>query len=127
MNSGRRKTIRIHYTEVPPKLKELVLKVPKDSSFHKIHGYLLSLVNTEFDEGLMSVLFQFFEPKHHCFTFPDYQLVPTLEEFSKLLGLPILERVPFTGLEQDPASENVVVALHLKPSDIESYWKKKRS
>ena len=43
-----------------------------------------------------------------------------LEELSKLLGLPILERVSFTGLEQDPTSENDAVALHLKPSDIES-------
>ena len=73
----------------------------------------------------MSVLFQFFDPKHHCFTFPDYQLVPTLEESSKLLGLPMLERVPFTGLEQDPNSEDVTVALHLKPSDIESNWEKR--
>ena len=51
--------------------------------------------------------------------------MPTLEEFSQLLGLPILEQVPFTGLEQDPASEDVVVALHLKPSDIESNWEKR--
>ena len=51
--------------------------------------------------------------------------MPTLEEFSKLLGLPILERVPFTGLEQDPASENVVIAFHLKPSDIEANWEKR--
>ena len=35
------------------------------------------------------------------------------------------ERVPFTGLEQDPASENVTVALHLKPSDIEDNWEKR--
>ena len=101
------------------------MKVPEDSSFHKRHGHLLSLVTTGFDEGLMSVLFQFFDPKHHCFTFPDYQPVPTLEEFSNLLGLPIFERIPFTGLEQDPAFENVVVALHLKPSDIEANWEKK--
>ena len=78
MNPGRRKIIRIRFTEIPPKLKELVLKVPEDSSFYKRHGHLLSLVTTRFDEGLMSVLFQFFDPKHHYFTFPDYQLVPTV-------------------------------------------------
>ena len=58
---------------------------------YKRYGHLLSLVTIGFDEGLMSVLFQFFNPKHHCFTFPDYQLVPTLEEFSKILSLLILE------------------------------------
>ena len=122
MNLGRRKTIRINFTEIPPKLKELVLKVPEDSSFNKRHGHFLSLVTTGFDDVLMSVLFQFFDLEHHCFTFPDYQMVPTLEEFSKLLGLPILERVPFTGLEQDPTAEDVAIAFHLKPSDIESHW-----
>ena len=75
-----------------------------------------------FYEVLMSVLFQFFDPEHHCFTFPDYQLVPTLEEFSKILSLPILEQIPFTGLEQDPTAKDVAIALHLKPSDIESHW-----
>ena len=36
------------------------------------------------------VLFQFFDHLHHCFTFPNYQLVPNLEEFSQLLRIPIL-------------------------------------
>ena len=125
MNSGRRKTIPVNITKIPPKIKELVLKVPKDSSYKKRHGHLLNLVTIEFDEVLMSVLFQFFDPEHHCFTFPDYQLVPKLEEFFKLLGLPILERVPFIGFEQDPTAEGVSVALHLKPSDIESHWERR--
>ena len=81
---------------------------------------MLSLVAIGFDEGLMSVLFQFLDPKHHCFTFPDYQLVATLEEFSKILGLSILEQIPFTSLEQDPTAEDVSIDFHLKPSDIES-------
>ena len=125
MNSARKKTIRINFVEIPPKLKEMVLKIPESWSFNKIHGHLLSLVTTDFDEGLMSVLFQFFDPKHHCFIFPDYQLVPTLEEFSKILGLPILEQVPFTDLEQDPTVEDVARTLHLNPSDIESNWEKR--
>ena len=125
MDSARRKTIRINFVEISPKLKELVLRVPKNSPFNKRYGHLLSLVTTGFDEGLMSVLFQFFDPKHHCFTFPNHQLAPMLEEFSKLLGLPILEQIPFTGLEQDPTSENVAIALHLKPSDIESSWERR--
>ena len=73
----------------------------------------------------MSVLFQFFDPKHHCFTFLDYQLVPMLEEFSKLLGVPILEQIPFTSLKLDPKSKDVATTLHLKPYDIESKWERR--
>ena len=51
--------------------------------------------------------------------------MPTLEELSQTLGSAILEQVPFTGLEQDPVAESVAVALHLKPSDIESNWERR--
>ena len=59
------------------------------------------------------MLFQFFDPMHHCLTFPDYQLVPTLEEFSLLLGVPVLDQAPFTGLEGIPKPEVIAEALHL--------------
>ena len=91
MASIRRNTIRVNFVQIPAQLRELVYKVPDTSLFVRRHGHLLSWVTIGFDEGLMSVLFKFFDPKHHCFTFPDYQLVPTLEEFSKILGSPILE------------------------------------
>ena len=108
------------FVKVPSQLKELVSKVPETSAFTKRHGRLFNLVTSNFDEKMMSVLFQFFDPKHHCFTFPDYQLVPTLEEFSQLLDIPILEQLPFTGLEQVPKPEVIASALHLKWADVVS-------
>ena len=54
---------------------ELLLNSP----FTERHGQLLNFVTSNTDEDMMKVLFQFFDPLHHCFTFPDYQLVPTLE------------------------------------------------
>ncbi|KEH19700.1 hypothetical protein MTR_8g466930 [Medicago truncatula] len=29
--------------------------------------------------------------RHHCFIFPDYLLLPTLEEYAHLVGLPVLD------------------------------------
>ena len=60
------------------------------------------------------MLFQFFDPKQHCFTFPDYQLVPTMEEFSQLLGIPILDKLPFNCIERDLRPEEIARALHLQ-------------
>ena len=88
--------------KIPSYLKELVSRVYETSAFTKRHGQLLNLVTSKFDEKMMSVLFQFFDPKRRCFTFLDYQLVPTMEEFSRLLDMPILEQLPFTGLEEVP-------------------------
>ena len=86
MDSLRRKTIQVNLVRIPPQLKELASKIPENSPCTERHGRLLNLVNYNIEEDMVKVLFQFFDPLHHCFTFPDYQLVPTLEEFSQLLG-----------------------------------------
>ena len=90
MESLRRKTIQVNLVRIPPQLKELTSKILENSPFSKRHGRLLNLVNSNIEEDMVKVLFQFFDPLHHCFTFPNYQLVPTLEEFSQLLRIPIL-------------------------------------
>src|ERR1051325_11348787 len=107
---------------IPSQLKELVSEILDHAQFIKRHGYRLDLVFSGFEEDMMPVLFQFFDPKHHCFTFPDYQWVPTLEELSKLLGIPILDQTPFTGSEKAPKYEDITSALHLKRSNIEANW-----
>ena len=65
-------------------------------------------------EGLLSVLVQFYDPFYRCFAFPDYHLVPTLEEYAHLLGLPISDKVPFSGLEDIPKSHIIDQALDLR-------------
>ena len=67
---------------------------------------------------MVKVLFQFFDPKNHCFTFPYYQLVHTMEEFSQLLGIPILDQLPFNGIERDLRHEEISRALHLPRSNV---------
>ena len=93
-----------------------------DSPFTEKYCRLLSLATSKSLEEIMCVLFQFFDPMHHCFTFPDYQLVPTLEEFYHLLGISILEQVPFIGMEEVPRPEDIASAFHLKRADVVSNW-----
>ena len=107
MASARRNTIQINLVKVPPQLKELALRIPESSPFTEKYGRLLSLVTSKLDEELLKVLFQFFDPLHHYFTFPDYQLVPTMEEFYRLLGVPILDQLPFNGTKRHPKPEEI--------------------
>src|SRR3954469_18606883 len=109
-----RNTIRVNFVKIPSELKELVLEIPGGSHFNEKHGFLPHLVTSGFKEEMMSVLFQFFDPEHLCFTFPDYQLVPIMEEFSDILGLLMQDQIPFTGLEETPEMEVIVADLHLK-------------
>ena len=62
--------------------------------------------------------YAYFDHLHHCFTFPDYQLVPTLEEFYQLLRIPILNQLHFTGFEKYLQPGEIATVLHLKRSDI---------
>ncbi|XP_058758165.1 uncharacterized protein LOC131631387 [Vicia villosa] len=67
-------------------------------------------------------MIRFNDPLLHCFTYRDFQLVPTLEEFSSILGLPVLDQMPYTGEEEVPKLEDVVAALHLPRSEIKKVW-----
>ncbi|KAI5382491.1 hypothetical protein KIW84_070064 [Lathyrus oleraceus] len=78
MDYGRRNTKK--YSFRCPELKEL-RKLPSfvldPLDFKQRHRKLLSILSANVVEGLLSVLVQFYDPLYHCFTFPDYQLVPT--------------------------------------------------
>ena len=122
MTPTRRNTIQVNHVRVPFQLKELALRIHENSPFTQRHGRLLNLVTSGFDKDMMKVLFQFSDPLHHCFTFPDYQLAPTMEEFSQLLGVPILNQLPFNGIKRDPSPEDISLALHLQKSDVMVNW-----
>ena len=126
MAYGRRNTKKYNFRF--PDLKELrnlssFVLDPLD--FKKHHGKLLSVLSTDVVEGLLGALVQFYNPLSHCFTFPDYYRMPTLEEYAHLLGIPVSSKVPFSGLEEIPRYHIIVEALHLKKYEIEAHWVKK--
>ena len=121
MDTLRRKNIQVNLVIIPPQLKELASRIPENSPFTERHGRLLNMVTSNTDEDMMKMLFQLFDPLHHCFTFPDYQLVPTLEEFSQLLRIPIINKLPFNGTERYPKPEEISQALHLHSSDVTTH------
>ncbi|KAI5441572.1 hypothetical protein KIW84_010878 [Lathyrus oleraceus] len=100
MDYGRRNTkkysFRCHDLKELRKLAFFVL-YPLD--FKQRHGKLLSILSAD--------------------------LVPTLEEYSHLLGIPVSTRMPFSGLEEIPRSSIIVEALHLKKFEIKAHWMKK--
>ena len=59
---------------------------------------------------------------YNFFTFQDFQLVPTLEEFSDLLGIPILDQTPFTGWEKTLRLEEIAAALPLTHKEVMDNW-----
>ncbi|XP_058751043.1 uncharacterized protein LOC131624072 [Vicia villosa] len=100
------------------RLKEKVLR-----DFNRDYGNLLSILNTSFDPMALITLFQFYDPQLRCFTFQDYQLVPTLEEFSYILNIRIIDDVPFVQVPKVVKFEKIAEALHMGIKEVEINWK----
>src|ERR1043165_9506525 len=101
------------------KLKEVASLVEDPSDFRKRYGTLLFVLNTNVDEGLLKTFVQFYDPVYRCFTFPDYQLMPTLEEYANILGILVSDKVPFNGLEAIPKPQVIAAMTHLRKSEID--------
>jgi hypothetical protein len=99
-------------------LRKLGSLVSDPEKFRGRFGRLLSILKTDVEEGVLNTLVQFYDPLYHCFTFLDYQLLLTLEEYSYLVGLPVSDKVPFSGLEEVPKPLAIATTLHLKIMDM---------
>ena len=64
-------------------------------AFRKVYGKILDLTAAEvFTEAVVS-LAQYYDQALRCFTFGDFQIVPTVEEFEEILGCPLGGRKPY--------------------------------
>src|SRR3954470_22996730 len=82
----------LSFIGIPTSLKILCDNVSGAFVLSESLNKLISLVRTKVDEALLNTMIRFYDPLLHYFTYRDFQLVPTLEEFSSILGLPVLIR-----------------------------------
>ena len=47
--------------------------------------------------------------------------MPMLEEYSYLLDLPVIDRVPFTSLEGEHKPHEIAALIHLRMSEVEAH------
>ncbi|KAI5389417.1 hypothetical protein KIW84_074896 [Lathyrus oleraceus] len=101
MDCGRRNTKKYSFKCLDLKeLRKLASFVLDPLDFKQCHGKLLSILSADVVEGLLS-------------------------EYAHLLGIPVSNKVPFSGLEEIPRYYFIAEALHLKKSEIEAHWVKK--
>ncbi|XP_058764271.1 uncharacterized protein LOC131637684 [Vicia villosa] len=70
-------------------------------SFTDNYGNIRTLLETVVDTPALQTLVQFYDPEMRFFTFQDYQLAPTLEEYSIILNLKIKDEVPFIDIPKE--------------------------
>ncbi|XP_058784516.1 uncharacterized protein LOC131659327 [Vicia villosa] len=95
-----------------------------ETVFSDSYGNILSLLYSRVDEWTLSTLLQFYDPDIRCLTFSDYQLAPTLEEYSHLLNIKVRRKVPFVCVPKKPRLDYIANALYLSLGDVHDNWKK---
>jgi hypothetical protein len=112
-----------HFSFKMPRLDSLLIMERKLTAasrleFEADYGQILNLLHVEVDTVALTTLAQFFDSPLRCFTFQDFQLLPTLEEFERILGLSIEGRACY--LREVPTEEEVAKALYLEQKEIPS-------
>ncbi|KAH1213257.1 hypothetical protein GmHk_14G041251 [Glycine max] len=64
-------------------------------AFRKVYGKILDLTAAEVFTKVVVSLAQYYDQPLRCFTFGDFQMVPTIEEFEEILGCPLEGRKPY--------------------------------
>lgn len=77
------------------------------------YGNLLTILNTHVEIWAIFSLVRFYDSPLRCFTFQDFKLAPTLEEFAHIIGISIKDQVPYTGLGEPPQHKHIASALHM--------------
>lgn len=91
----------------------------KKEEFKKSYGNILGILNTEVNTMAVHTLVQFYGPPLRCFTFQDYHLAHTLEEYSHILVIGIKNQVPYVCIKNLPKSHILAEALHLEKKEVE--------
>ncbi|RDX71697.1 rnhA, partial [Mucuna pruriens] len=93
------------------------LKGPWRRRFENLHDNLLSLLEVETQPAALEALAQYYDSPIRCFTFKDFQMAPTLEEYERLMGLPLTESPLYFHQGQPPSW--ATIARLLRVSEIE--------
>ena len=71
-----------------------------------------------FVEAITS-LAQYYDQSLRCFTFGDFQLVPTIEEFEGILGCPLGERKPYLFSKFYPSMARVAKVVKILTQELD--------
>ncbi|XP_050914841.1 uncharacterized protein LOC127129758 [Lathyrus oleraceus] len=89
-------------------------------NFGKNYGNLLNILNQQVDHTTLITLAQFYDLPLRCYTFQDFQLAPTLEEFERLVRTPMKNKPLFEGIDESLPLEIIASTLHMDEKEAEA-------
>ncbi|KAJ1411555.1 hypothetical protein SESBI_21065 [Sesbania bispinosa] len=113
-----KKSIRITTTDNNlERLVEITKSMSKEMrrDFDKMYGRILDLLDISVKTPVISALAQFWSSDLHCFELPNLDLVPTIEEYTRMTRLPIDDNVgvySYRGRYVDERKIAKLIGLH---------------
>ncbi|KAL5128454.1 hypothetical protein HKD37_14G040704 [Glycine soja] len=95
-------------------------------AFCKTYGKIWDLVAVEVFVEAIASLTQYYDLPLRCFTFGDFQLVPTADEFEEILGCSLGGRKPYLFSGFYPSMERVAKVVKISLQEL-NHVKKKRN
>ncbi|XP_050876566.1 uncharacterized protein LOC127080282 [Lathyrus oleraceus] len=89
-------------------------------NFGNNYGNLLSILNQRVNHTALVTLAQFYDLPLRCLTFQDFQLAPTLEEFERLVRIPMKNKPLFEGIDESLPLEIIASTLHMDEREVEA-------
>jgi len=96
------------------------LRAVQRNSFRKKYGNLLGLLDIEVQTSLITAITQYYDPPVRAFTFQDFQLVPTIEEFEQILDLPLEGKSPYKYVDHHASMSTLSGIMKIHPRELES-------
>jgi len=96
------------------------LKVIHRGVFRRKYGDLLGLLELEVQIPIITTLAHYYETSLRCFTFQDFQLVPTVEEYDQILDMPLNGGVPYRHFEQHVSIPKLSAITKIPQNELSS-------
>jgi len=95
------------------------LRAVQRTIFRSRYGNLLGLLEVQVQITVITALVQYFDHLLRCFTFCDFQLVPTFEEYAQIFDMPIDKVIPYQHLDQPLSMSTLSTIMRLPARDLE--------
>lgn len=120
----RKNTFTFRYKEPRlDSLKALSSKLaPVKCKCYVNYGNILDLVNKNVDYRALTTLAHYYDISLCCFTFPYFQIVPTLEEFEIILNRSIKDHNLFPKIEEDFTMPKLAAVLGIDVGELAASW-----
>ena len=80
----------------------------------------MGLLNIEVQTSLITAFTQYYDPPVKAFTFQDFQLMSTIEEFEQILDLPLEGKSPYKYADHHTSISTLSGIMKIHPRELES-------